>query len=145
MIRRLVTINTSVHSSVIPVTRLNSTVKDLLVYLFDLSPLDFEILLFLIKIHPESISLEDLSKKVDRDKSTVFRSLKRLVIQRIVTKETRTMKERGYFHAYASIDKRTLKVETEKRVTEIKNNFNRLLKHFEDDLDITLQICDKHL
>ncbi|MFY9964933.1 MAG: MarR family transcriptional regulator [Nitrososphaeraceae archaeon] len=139
MIRRLVTINTSVHSSVIPVTRLNSTVKDLLVYLFDLSPLDFEILLFLIKIHPESISLEDLSKKVDRDKSTVFRSLRRLVIQRIVTKETRTMKERGYFHAYASIDKRTLKVETEKRVTEIKNNFNRLLKHFEDDLDITLQ------
>ncbi|HEX5672780.1 MAG TPA: MarR family transcriptional regulator [Nitrososphaeraceae archaeon] len=139
MIRRLVTINTSVHSSVIPVTRLNSTVKDLLVYLFDLSPLDFEILLFLIKIHPESISLEDLSKKVDRDKSTVFRSLKRLVIQRIVTKETRTMKERGYFHAYASIDKRTLKIETEKRVTEIKNNFNRLLKHFEDDLDITLQ------
>ncbi|MGC2307097.1 MAG: MarR family transcriptional regulator [Nitrososphaeraceae archaeon] len=135
----MVTINTSVHSSVIPVTRLNSTVKDLLVYLFDLSPLDFEILLFLIKIHPESISLEDLSKKVDRDKSTVFRSLKRLVIQRIVTKETRTMKERGYFHAYASIDKRTLKVETEKRVTEIKNNFNRLLKHFEDDLDITLQ------
>ncbi|MFZ1878456.1 MAG: MarR family transcriptional regulator [Nitrososphaeraceae archaeon] len=122
-----------------PVTRLNSTVKDLLVYLFDLSPLDFEILLFLIKIHPESISLEDLSKKVDRDKSTVFRSLRRLVIQRIVTKETRTMKERGYFHAYASIDKRTLKVETEKRVTEIKNNFNRLLKHFEDDLDITLQ------
>lgn len=123
----------------IPVTRLNSTVKDLLVYLFDLSPLDFEILLFLIKIHPESISLEDLSKKADRDKSTVFRSLKRLVIQHIVTKETRTMKERGYFHAYASIDKRTLKIETEKRVTEIKNNFNRLLKHFEDDLDITLQ------
>ncbi|MGH9923864.1 MAG: hypothetical protein ACRD5J_02620 [Nitrososphaeraceae archaeon] len=93
----------------------------------------------MIKIHPESISLEDLSKKADRDKSTVFRSLKRLVIQHIVTKETRTMKERGYFHAYASIDKRTLKIETENRVTEIKNNFNRLLKHFEDDLDITLQ------
>jgi len=49
------------------------------------------------------------------------------------------MKERGYFHAYASIDKRTLRVETEKRVTEIKNNLNRLLKHFEDDLDIRLQ------
>jgi predicted transcriptional regulator len=135
MLRSLVTINISFHSSITPVIRLNSTVKELLIYLFDLSTLDFEILLFLIKIHPESISLEDLARKVNRDKSTVFRSLKKLVSQRIVTKETRTLKERGYFHVYASIDKRTLKKEIENRVTEIKNNFNRLLKHYDNELD----------
>lgn len=101
--------------------------------------MDLEILLFLIKINPESITLEDLSEKTDREKSTVFRSLQKLVNQRIVSKETRTLKERGYYHVYASIDKESFKIETEKRVTEIKKSLDRVLKNFEVDLDRVLQ------
>jgi predicted transcriptional regulator len=101
--------------------------------------LDLEILLFLIKINPEFNTLEDLSEKADRDKSTVFRSLQKLVNQRIVSKETRTLKERGYYHVYASMDKESFKIETEKRVTEIKRSLDRLLKNFEVDLDTALQ------
>lgn len=101
--------------------------------------MDLEILLFLIKINPESITLEDLSEKTDRDKSTVFRSLQKLVNQRIVSKETRTLKERGYYHVYASIDQLSFKIETEKRITEIKKSLDRLLKNFEVDLDRVLQ------
>lgn len=131
---------TSIHSSsVFSITRVNSTVKDLFTFIFDLSALDLEILLFLIKMNPESITLEDLSEKADRDKSTVFRSLQKLVNQRIVSKETRTLKERGYYHVYASIDKESFKVETEKRVTEIKKSLDKLLKKIEADLDMVLQ------
>lgn len=130
----------SIHSSsVLSITRVNSTVKDLIAFLYDLSPLDLEILLFLIRINPESSTLEDLSEKVDRDKSTVFRSLQKLANQRIVSKETRTLKERGYYHVYASIDRESFKIETEKRITELKKSLDRLLKNFEVDLDRALQ------
>jgi predicted transcriptional regulator len=130
----------SIHSSsVLSITRVNSTVKDLIAFLYDLSPLDLEILLFLIRINPESSTLEDLSEKADRDKSTVFRSLQKLANQRIVSKETRTLKERGYYHVYASIDKESFKIETQKRMADLKKSLDRLLKNFEVDLDTTLQ------
>jgi predicted transcriptional regulator len=130
----------SIHSSsVLSITRVNSTVKDLIAFLYDLSPLDLEILLFLIRINPESSTLEDLSEKVDRDKSTVFRSLQKLANQRIVSKETRTLKERGYYHVYASIDRESFKIETQKRMADLKKSLDRLLKNFEVDLDKTLQ------
>jgi predicted transcriptional regulator len=56
----------------------NSTVKDLFIYLYDLSPLELDLLFILIK-NKKSMTLEELAKKVDRDKSTVFRSLQKLV------------------------------------------------------------------
>jgi predicted transcriptional regulator len=130
----------SIHSSpVLSITRVNSAIKDLIAFLYDLSPLDLEVLLFLIKINPESSTLEELSEKADREKSTVFRSLQRLVNHRIVSKETRTLKERGYYHVYASIDKGSLKIETEKRIADVKKSIDRLLRNYEVDLDMALQ------
>ena len=129
----------SIHSSsVLSITRVNSTITELCTFLFDLSALDLEILLLLIKIHPESISLEDLSVKANRENSTIFRSLQRLVNQRIVSKETRTLKERGYYHVYASMDKESFRIEIEKRVMEIKKSLDRLAKNSEVDLDNVL-------
>ena len=58
--------------------------------------------------------------------------------QRIVSKETRTLKERGYYHVYASMDKESFRIEIEKRVTEIKKSLDRLAKNSEVDLDKVL-------
>lgn len=57
---------------------MNSTVKDLFIYLYDLSSLELDLLFILIK-NKKSMTLEELAKKVDRDKSSVFRSLQKLV------------------------------------------------------------------
>jgi predicted transcriptional regulator len=125
----------SIHySSVLSITRVNSTVKDLIAFLYDLSSLDLEILLFLIRINPASSTLEDLSKNVDKDKSTLSRSLQKLINQRIVSKETRALKGRGYYHVYASIDRDSFKIETQKRMTDLRKSLDRLLKNFEVDL-----------
>ena len=80
------------------------------------------------------MTLEELAKRVDRDKSTVFRSLQKLVGLGICSKETKTLKEGGYYHAYSSIDIESFKIETEKRVSELEDNFHRLLRKFEEDL-----------
>ena len=115
------------------ITRMNSTIKDLFIYMYDLSPLELDLLFILIK-NKKSMTLEELAKKVDRDKSTVFRSLQKLVDLGICNKETKTLKEGGYYHAYSGIDIESFKLETEKRVKELEDSFHRLLKKFEEDL-----------
>ena len=115
------------------ITRVNSTVKDLFIYLYDLSSLELDLLFILIK-NKKSMTLEELAKKVDRDKSSVFRSLQKLVGLGICIKETKTLKEGGYYHAYSAIDIESFKIETEKRVKELEDSFHRLLRKFEEDL-----------
>jgi len=115
------------------ITRVNSTVKDLFIYLYDLSPLELDLLFILIK-NNKSMTLDELAKKVDRDKSSVFRSLQKLVGLGICIKETKTLREGGYYHAYSAIDIESFKIETEKRVKELEDSFHRLLRKFEEDL-----------
>jgi predicted transcriptional regulator len=122
------------QSSILSITRVNSSVKDLFAFVFNLSSLELEVLFLLIKNNPKYLTLEGLSRKVARDKSTIHRSLQKLVNERIVHKEIRTQKERGYYHIYRSVDHQSLKTETEKRIAEIEEGFNRLLSNFEVDL-----------
>jgi predicted transcriptional regulator len=112
---------------------MNSTLRDLFIYLYDLSPLEIDMLYILIR-NKKPMTLEELAKKVDRDKSTVFRSLQKLVGLGICNKETKTLKEGGYYHAYSAIDIESFKIETEKRVKELEDSFHRLLKKFEEDI-----------
>lgn len=120
--------------SIKTLTRMNSTIKDLFIYLYDLSPLDLDLLFIMIK-NKESLTLEELSKKADRDKSTAFRALQKLVGLGICVKEARTVKEGGYYHVYRAIDMESFKAETEKRVKELEQSIHRLLRKFEEDMD----------
>src|SRR5947208_9050724 len=51
------------------ITRVNSTVKDLFIYLYDLSPLELDLLFILIK-NKKSMTLEELAKKVRSEEHT---------------------------------------------------------------------------
>jgi predicted transcriptional regulator len=115
------------------ITRVSSTIRDLLIYLYDLSPLDLDLLFLMIR-NGKPATLEELAKRADRDKSTVFRSLQKLVSAGICVKETKTIKEGGYYHLYAAVDTQTFKMETERRIRELQKSLDRLLKKFDDDL-----------
>lgn len=121
-------------SSVSSITRMNSSIRDLFTILYDLSPLELELLFILISKN-KPVALETLAQELDRDKTTVFRSLQKMVNLRICEKETKTLKEGGWYHVYKAIDVAAFKMETEKRVKEIKESFDRLLKRFESELD----------
>ena len=55
-------------SSINAITRMSATLKDLFIYIYDLSPLDMDLLLTLIAHNNKQMTLEDLSKAVNRDK-----------------------------------------------------------------------------
>jgi predicted transcriptional regulator len=124
-------------ASIASITRMNATIEDLIMSLYDLSPLEFD-LLFALIARKKATSLDVLSKEVNRDKTTVFRCLQKLVNLRICEKETKTLKEGGWYHVYSAIDVAAFKMETEKRVKEIKESFDGLLSKFEADLNKTL-------
>jgi predicted transcriptional regulator len=116
-------------------TRLNATVRDLFIQLYDLSPLDLEILFMLIsKKNDEPMTLDLISKEADRDRSTTFRSLQKLVGLGLCIKDTKTIKEGGYYHVYSVVDMKTFKMETERRVRDLQKGLERLLKKFESDM-----------
>jgi predicted transcriptional regulator len=114
-------------------TRINATVRDLFIYLYDLSPLDLDLLFILIK-NKKAMTLEELSSVADRDKSTTFRSLQKLVGLSICVKETKTIKEGGYYHIYSAIDIKSFKIQTENKVKELEASFHRILRKFEDNM-----------
>src|SRR5687767_1024785 len=91
--------------SVNTLTRMNATVKDLFIQLYDLSSLDLDILFMLIgNKNGEPMTLDEVSKEVDRDRSTTFRSLQKLVSLGLCVKETKTIKDGGYYHVYGAVD-----------------------------------------
>jgi len=55
---------------------MNASLKDLIMSLYDLTPLEFELLFSLIAMK-KATPLDVLSKEVDRDKTTVFRCLQK--------------------------------------------------------------------
>jgi predicted transcriptional regulator len=122
--------------SINTLTRMNATVKDLFIQLYDLSPLDLDILFMLIskKNDDEPMTLDQVSKETDRDRSTTFRSLQKLVGLGLCVKETKTIKEGGYFHVYSVVDMETFRAETERRVKDLQKSLDRLLKKFEGEM-----------
>ena len=121
--------------SVNTLTRMNATVKDLFIQLYDLSPPELDILFMLISREKEEpMTLDEVSKGMDRDRSTTFRSLQKLVTLGLLVKETKTIKDGGYFHVYSAVDGETFKKETERRVKELQKSLDRLLKKFESDM-----------
>jgi predicted transcriptional regulator len=116
---------------------MNATVKDLFIQLYDLSPLDLDILFMLIskKNDDKPMTLDQVSKEADRDRSTTFRSLQKLVTLGLLVKETKTIKEGGYYHVYSAVDIETFKKETERKVKDLQRSLDRLLKKFESDME----------
>src|ERR687892_1209637 len=122
--------------SINSLTRMNATVKDLFIQLYDLSPLDLDILFMLIskKNGEPMMTLDEVAKEADRDRSTTFRSLQKLVTLGLLMKETKTIKEGGYYHVYSAVDMETFKKETERKVRDLQKSLERLLKKFESEM-----------
>ena len=80
------------------------------------------------------MTLDQVSEETDRDRSTAFRSLQKLVTLGLLIKETKTIKEGGYFHVYSAVDIEIFGKETERKVRDLQKSLERLLKKFESEM-----------
>ena len=120
--------------------RTNTTMRELFVYLYELSSLEVDLLFILIKNKGSSklLTLEELAELADRNKTSVFRGIQKLQSLRLCNRTMETRKEGGYFYLYSAITMEELKIETENRVKNLVNNIGRLLKAFEVHVDKTI-------
>ena len=113
-------------------TRRNASCNELLCSVYDLNPVDLEI--FYNLAGGETRSLDELAQKVGRDRSTIHRSLQKLVSNQLCYKDTRALKDGGYYHLYGSAELSKIKDRSEVRVREIVASLEKMLRNFETDI-----------
>jgi predicted transcriptional regulator len=118
-------------------TKKGASCSDLLSCLYNLKPTDIEVLLTVAK-NPDT-TLDEISKKVQRDRSSVHRILSKLLSANLVTKETKTIKGGGYYHTYSMVEPKQIKKHAKERVKEITDGLELLINRFELDLQKHLE------
>ena len=113
-------------------TRRNASCNDLLCSVYDLNPADLEI--FYNLAGGDTRSLDELAQKIGRDRSTIHRSLQKLVSNQLCYKETRALKDGGYYHLYGAAELSKIKERSEVRVREIVVSLDKMLRNFESDV-----------
>ncbi len=113
-------------------TRRNASCNDLLCSVYNLNPIDLDVFYHLAG--GNTASLDELAQKVKRDRSTVHRSLQKLVSNQLCYKETRAIKDGGYYHLYGATELPKIKEQSELRVREITTSLEKMLRNFESDI-----------
>jgi predicted transcriptional regulator len=109
------------------------TCTDLLRCMYNLTDMDMEALKLMLTEGP--FKADDLADRLGRDRSTVYRSLQKLVSCQVVTKETRSLERGGYYHVYAVVPRDVLRERLEHCIEEWHSRVTSLLDRFEEDLD----------
>lgn len=102
-------------------------IKDLLMCNYNLSKTEYEVLNILLKKN-KGTSVKELSKKLDKQRSTIQKIVLSLLEKKIITKKQINL-DRGYMYVYYTKEK-------ENMISEIEEN----IKKFTDNL---LQTLDK--
>jgi predicted transcriptional regulator len=125
-------INNHYHmESISQLTKKGASCTDLLTCLYNLKSADLQALQAVAK--NENATLDQIAKLLQKDRSSIHRCLAKLVSLNIVTKQTRTLKGGGYYHAYAMQDPAVIKKHAKERVKEITSSLDKLVDNFESD------------
>lgn len=106
---------------------------DLLRCMYNLTDLDMEVLRHLIREGPRKA--EVLADALGRDRSTVYRSLQKLVSCQVASKETKSLERGGYFHEYSAVPRGLLRDRLSHCIDEWHSRVTGLLERFDEDMD----------
>ncbi len=113
-------------------TRKNASCNELLCAVYSLNPVDLDV--FYHVAGGNSATLDELAKAVRRDRTTVHRSLQKLVSNQLCYKEAKSLKGGGYYHLYSATELAKIKEQAEQRVKAITTSFDIMLRNFESDV-----------
>ncbi len=104
-----------------------NTCEDLLHCLYDLKDLDLIVYQTLKKTGP--IRADTLAQKLNKERSTVYRSLQHLTSCGICIKATKTLEKGGYYHTYSCKNMSDIKQVLEHQLDEWYKTIKRNLIH----------------
>jgi predicted transcriptional regulator len=81
----------------------------------------------------ENATLDQIASKVKKDRSSVHRCLSKLVSTNLVSKQSKTLRDGGYYHTYAMLDQELILKHAKERVKEITESLQALIDNFESD------------
>jgi predicted transcriptional regulator len=113
-------------------TRKEATCQDLLSCLYNLKPTDLQVFLELTK--NQWTTLDKIAESVQRDRSSTHRCLAKLVSAGLIHKQSRGLKNGGYYHVYSIVDPEKIKEHARQKVKEITSGLELLIDKFESDL-----------
>ncbi len=106
-----------------------TTCDDLLSCMFELN--QAEAGLYLLLVREGSLKLDDLAGMAQRERSTVYRCLAKLVSLGLVHKESQTIPGGGYYHLYTALRPEHLQEVVENRLRDFNQRVTELLKDFD--------------
>lgn len=107
----------------------NICCEDVIKCVFDLNSLDMTVHRNLKKMG--ETRADDLSKILDKDRSTIYRSLQKLTCCGICTKNTKTIETGGYYHTYKHNDDKKTKEALEKCIDNWYKQMKDTIKNLE--------------
>jgi len=102
--------------------------NDVIKCIFDLNKLDMDTYKILEKNKEKSAG--EIAKKLKKERSTVYRSLQRLVCCGLCIKKTKTLKKGGYYHIYHPVTKK----ETKNKIEQCIDNWYYTMKQTLEEL-----------
>ena len=107
----------------------NICCDDVIKCVFDLNNLDIDVYNKLKKLG--EIRADELAKKIDKDRSTVYRSLQKLTCCNLCIKETKNISKGGSYHIYKCNDVNKAKKELEECIDKWYQQMKNTLKEIE--------------
>ena len=104
------------------------TCHDLVQCAFSLAEFEVEVYYRLSQSGP--LRADELAAKMGKDRSTVYRSLQKLMTCGMVYRETKSIMRGGYFHVYKAIGKDLLRERLERCVNDWYSHMQEVLSKF---------------
>jgi predicted transcriptional regulator len=105
--------------------------EDLVQCAFNLNEFEVSIYRKLVEVGPSRA--DEIAEAIGRDRSTVYRSLQKLMSCGIVFRETRSIERGGYFHVYIPISRQMMKEKLERCVDEWYQRMLSMLSKFSEN------------
>jgi predicted transcriptional regulator len=104
---------------------------DALSFFFSLN--DLEVKLYFVLVQHQQQTVTELMELVDRNQSTVYTALEKLVAQGVVTKTKRGRRTRGYEYVYRAVGPEQVRELLRKRLDQLYSSISSCLENFEQD------------
>ncbi len=111
--------------------RMDMECEGLLECIHGLKELDKECFRVLVE-SDRSLTIDEVAEAVDRERSTAYRSIQRLLESGFVEKEQINYDQGGYYHVYEPIEPAEIATDMERMLDDWYAKMGRLIQEFQD-------------